>query len=224
MTYVYFLLDPRPGFAGVLTWGMEVRYVGVARDPGARYLEHLNEDTDTYKCRWVQKLLAMDLQPAGFVVALVESDEEAKRMEVALIARMRARVVRLTNSTDGGEGTTGYQYTPEQRAKMSKPLSEGHRAKISAGLKGKTQSASHSAALKAACARPKVKAKHSAALKAMWERPEYREKMSVAKKAAWDQPGVRARQSDAMEAAWKRSHPDAFTLDTLPRAELALEE
>ncbi len=65
-TYVYFLLDPRPGSAGVLTWGMEVRYVGVAQDPWKRYRSHLGQArkrADTHKCRWIRKLFEADLQP-----------------------------------------------------------------------------------------------------------------------------------------------------------------
>ena len=138
-------------------------------------MRHVGGSADTYKCRWVQKLLAAGLQPGGFVVALVESREEAARMEIALIARLRARGVRLVNSTDGGDGAIGRKYTSEQRAVLK-------------------------ATMEAAWKRPEMRAKWSTALKAAWKRPKTRAKISAAIKAVYAQPEVDAFTSDSLPA------------------------
>jgi NUMOD3 motif len=44
----------------------------------------------------------------------------------------------LLNMTDGGEGVSGYKHTDETKQKLSKPLSEEHKQKLSDAKKGKT--------------------------------------------------------------------------------------
>ena len=53
-TFIYALLDPRDN---------SVRYVGKADDPYRRYCEHLKENYDSHKCRWIKVLMGMGLLP-----------------------------------------------------------------------------------------------------------------------------------------------------------------
>lgn len=51
------------------------------------------------------------------IVATFERESDALDHEKALIAKYRAEGPHLCNLTDGGEGTSGYKYTEEQRRK-----------------------------------------------------------------------------------------------------------
>lgn len=102
----------------------------------------------------------------GFTVRMIAKDideQQAHSIEIKRIAELRALGVALCNLTDGGEGcagliksketitkiaasNTGKTHSPETRAKISaarkmvkcKPLTDEHKAKISASLTGRT--------------------------------------------------------------------------------------
>lgn len=66
------------------------------------------------------------LKAGGFDVRIVvdKIDEElAFLAEQELIAKLKLQGLTLTNITDGGEGTSGYQHTDEARIKFSKTMS-----------------------------------------------------------------------------------------------------
>ena len=54
MAYIYALVDP-------ITF--EIRYIGKTNNQYQRYHQHLSENNKTYKCHWVQSLLARGLLP-----------------------------------------------------------------------------------------------------------------------------------------------------------------
>jgi hypothetical protein len=108
-----------------------------------------------------------------------ESEEQALADEVQHIAQLRAERYRLSNRTDGGEGTSGFSYThtSEHNRKMSeahkgKKHSEQTRARIAATNTGKKHS-------------PETKAKIASAAKGKVPTPETRAKRAAAMKGYW---------------------------------------
>jgi hypothetical protein len=75
---------------------------------------------------------------------IIDLDEElALLVEYELIDKYKKLNFRLSNLSDGGEGTSGYKFTPEQIAKLKihhigKKHSAETKAKMSAAKKGKT--------------------------------------------------------------------------------------
>ena len=125
---VYALCDPTSGAA---------RYIGYSKDAYARYRGHLRDNSKAHKARWVNKLLREGVAPKLRVLCFVQGAREAKRVEVALIAAYRQRGARLTNGTDGGDGTSGMEWTAEMRAKaratkMGRVVSAETRARLGA--------------------------------------------------------------------------------------------
>src|SRR5579859_1651924 len=108
--YVYALIDPRTS---------ELRYVGITcQRPNVRYGHHLSmarNGDHSYRSRWIREVLADGEKP---VIVLLEETADRSR-ECYWIEQYRSEGARLTNLTDGGEGTPGYRFTPEQRARMS---------------------------------------------------------------------------------------------------------
>jgi group I intron endonuclease len=68
---------------------------------------------------------------------LFESFEQAllEEQERRFIAELRTMVPNGYNTTAGGDGITGYQFTTEDRAKMSRPMSEANRREKSLLMK-----------------------------------------------------------------------------------------
>lgn len=144
---IYYLIDPR-------TEG--VRYVGYACDPYQRFINHCGDMDETHKTHWIRELhRATGNLPVLSIRCWLETRNEAKRIEVALIATLRARGVNLTNTTDGGDGGAGMRgrkHSDATRQKMSnsakgRVISLEQRAKLSALYKGRKNPA-HSARLK----------------------------------------------------------------------------
>lgn len=108
--YIYALVDPRDD---------AVRYVGATTNPKKRYAEHMYENNrrEIYKHRWVTKLRADGLRPQ--MIILEENPIDWAEAERRWIAHYRAAGARLTNLTDGGEGTLGYNPPAETRQRMS---------------------------------------------------------------------------------------------------------
>ena len=136
--YIYALADPRT---------LEVRYVGKSRNPKARLAAHLcsARRKKTHNDCWIGSLLAADLQPLMATIDVAD-DNTWPWVERFNIALYRSEGARLTNHSDGGEGSHGYRHTPEARAKISAasraawpnrpPMTLETRAKLSAASTG----------------------------------------------------------------------------------------
>jgi hypothetical protein len=189
-TTIYGLCDPETG---------EVRYIGkTTRVLTVRLSAHMSSTRRggrTHRDNWMRSLGA----PPGIRPILVVEGATGAEMEQRVIAMYRGRGARLTNLTDGGEGTPGIvrsaewraklsvalrgrKMSPEMRAKLSaerrgRPISPEHRAKMVAGLRGHYCSPETRAKIGAAHrGKPKLK------LRGRVLSPEYRARISASHK------------------------------------------
>lgn len=114
-------------------------YVGKGKD-GRAWIEGRN----THFNNVIAKLKRNNLEPTVEIVKENISNEEAKELEIFLIAyygRADLGLGPLTNQTNGGEGTSGRVCSAETRVRLSvnkgKKRSVETRAKISKAMKGK---------------------------------------------------------------------------------------
>lgn len=96
MRYIYTLSDPST---------MEIRYVGQTNDPKRRFNDHIsssiNESSDsyeTYKARWIRKVISNNLSPIMNIIDTCNSIEESNRLERDYVDRFTTEGVKLTNS------------------------------------------------------------------------------------------------------------------------------
>jgi hypothetical protein len=122
--FVYGLYDPRESG--------DIRYVGAASHLG-RPLAHEREasrsSASTYKLNWIRKVGRIGWR----ILEACDSWEETMAAERRIIQGLRASGERLTNLTDGGQGT--FNPSPELRARYRSAAtgairSPEHRAKI----------------------------------------------------------------------------------------------
>lgn len=130
--FVYTLHDPRDPDM--------VRYVGWATNTRQRLQRHLSDARSgrdrTYCGRWKRMLLASNVVPVLVVVDSGQGDGW-KTAEQKWVAHFKSLEHRLTNLTDGGDGTRGYTLPPERRRK----LTPEQKAKIGAANRGRKHSA-----------------------------------------------------------------------------------
>lgn len=135
---IYTLSDPSSG---------AIRYLGVTRmGVKKRFSAHLSDARTgkAYRNKWIRSILSRGDRP---VYSTIESGfgDGWKSRECYWIAHMRNLGVRLTNLTDGGEGTHGLVATAEtcakiRAAKIGHSVSPETRAKLAAANLGKRQS------------------------------------------------------------------------------------
>jgi hypothetical protein len=116
MFLIYGLLDPRTG---------ELRYIGKSCSGLRRPRQHIQPDrlkAHTHKNNWVRSLLKIGLRPKIAVLATSESKEGLSERERELIQKHKEAGSRLTNLTDGGEGTSGHRKSTETKARISESV------------------------------------------------------------------------------------------------------
>lgn len=221
--WIYVLEDPRTG---------EVRYVGKTCNPHSRLRYHCKASSlqsNSHRSNWIRGLLADGVRPAFRVIDAGMGTGHGLA-ERAWIREYRRRGARLVNSTDGGEGVSGFRRRPESnelnriaqtgrkpseetRAKMSaarsgKPRSEATRAKMAGILAARNASHEQRAATSAYHrGRPKTAEQREKIRKALIGRPRPRdvvEKSAAAIRGRKHTPEAREKMSRAVRAAWKR--------------------
>ncbi len=110
VVYLYTLADPRTDV---------VRYIGYSVNPKGRLKAHLRETKHCHRTHWIQKLISEGIKPVMEVLEKCLPGEDYKAKEVGWIAAYKAIGFDLVNSVEGGEGTTGYEHTPEWKAENS---------------------------------------------------------------------------------------------------------
>lgn len=144
-----------------------VRYIGITkRALETRYSYHINDKTKTHKSNWIKSIKVLGLFPIMNLIDDGFDEETAKRKEIEYIKLFKSFGANLTNTTNGGDGFSGYKFTENDKIKMSlshigkpgywagrqrsmetnkkisetltgTPLSEETKNKISISLKGK---------------------------------------------------------------------------------------
>lgn len=114
--FIYGLVDPRTG---------HLRYVGkTERALSVRLANHihraLRQKTNEHKRNWIRKMIAEGLRPQ--IVQLWETSDVdiLSQAECFWIKYFRQMGCNLTNATDGGEGSTGYRHSEEEKKRISK--------------------------------------------------------------------------------------------------------
>lgn len=108
---IYGLTDPRTG---------EIRYIGKSTKGLKRPQEHGRKGRSNGRCKnWVSSLINIGLKCGIRVLECSETLDELSAAEVRWIKIGRESGWRLTNLTDGGEGTPGHVKSPATRRKLS---------------------------------------------------------------------------------------------------------
>lgn len=149
----------------------EIRYIGItSQSLTSRLQQHLWERRDTYKTRWIEKMIREEnLKPSIVPYCVGLTLSEANDLERRVIAELKTLGFDLVNSTDGGDGITMTPetcrkigdanrkrvQTPETRKKISEasrgennpnfgktfgPMPKETREKIAAGNRGRIKS------------------------------------------------------------------------------------
>lgn len=220
--YIYGLYDaeaPTEDKFLHITYGLQghVRYVGQTINL-KRLLDHIREAFYSSKCthrlNWLRTMLDEDRLPEMFIIDKCSSKEEMDTLERTWIREYRLAGHRLTNGTNGGNGTLGHKPSAETLVRMSdahkgKKISDETRAKLSAA--GKREKLSdetrkkRSAAQKGKKHTDEARAKMSAVAKGRKHSNETRERMSTVRKGrkAWNK-GLNA--SDEVRVKMRVAH------------------
>jgi hypothetical protein len=117
--YVYVYRDPRPGKKRIPI------YVGKGTAGKKRADVHWRQKTRNPILRGIlSKIKQAGLEPLIEIVAWYDNEAAAFKCEISMIALYGRRDLGagpLCNLTDGGDGTSGYKPTPDQRVAMSQP-------------------------------------------------------------------------------------------------------
>lgn len=184
----------------------EVRYIGKTIRPlGVRLTRHIHDaksGASYHVSRWIRSL---DARPQINALAIVE-DVLSSRTERGVIAIYRKNGCRLTNITDGGEGTLGYRHTREALIKIGavhkgKIVSAEHRERMRTLRTGKRLTEEQRARLKGMGLgrrhSDESKAKMSAVQKGRQVNAEQRARISAAQIGRRPSAETRAKMSAA---------------------------
>lgn len=112
IAYLYGLTDPITN---------KIRYIGyTTKKLIKRKQQHINgckiKDLNCHRCKWINKLAKDNLKPEIKLLFTVPF-EKVKDLEIELIKHYK-QFSKLTNNTNGGDGTIGLKPSEETRNKM----------------------------------------------------------------------------------------------------------
>ncbi len=117
---VYMLRDPR---------SFHPKYVGQTGNTSERYSNHIVPSQlrkKSLKNNWVKSLFGIGLKPVLVIIEECASETTCKKREIYWISYFRSKGYRLTNGTDGGDGTPGHRVSKAHKEKL-KALYTGRR-------------------------------------------------------------------------------------------------
>jgi hypothetical protein len=105
-TFIYTLCDPDT---------MEVRYVGKSNNPQKRFYDHIaGVNKISHKSSWIKSLLKENKKPILNIVDEVPI-ENWQMYEISWINKYKKDGCRLTNHSNGGNGTTTHKYSNREK-------------------------------------------------------------------------------------------------------------
>lgn len=209
---IYFLYDPREGP------GAEPRYVGKTSKTIARRLtEHLHlakTGDHTYRSHWIASLLTLGVRPAIACIEDEVPDELIDEREVHWISALRDNGARLTNLTDGGDGTPGRVMSEDERQRVIQMQTEmwadpDRRAERLEAIRSSdrwTREAKEAQGLqmKEFWSDPNFRRRTQKGMRRAWADPEYRSVMLDLAAKRWADPEFKMAWGDAYRAASER--------------------
>lgn len=106
MVFIYGLIDP---------FTFKVRYIGKTINLKQRLSTQLNEQSNTYRCHWIQSLLKKGKNPIQVVFQELGDGENWQVAEKRWIAIAKKYGLDLVNCTDGGDGVLGVSGEGKER-------------------------------------------------------------------------------------------------------------
>lgn len=138
-----------------------------------------------WKCRTIRKAWREGGEIQRYILLTTEDEQEAFDYEKEMIA-LHGRG-NLCNQTDGGEGSSGWKATEEDKKKRSEVNRRTHKA-------DPTIRARIREAQRLRFADPAARAKQSTLLKQIYTDPEMRRQAGVGSKRAWQDPVMREKR------------------------------
>jgi len=115
---IYKLIDPKTN---------QIRYIGKTKKTlRKRLYEHLtkrNLTPKTHKNNWIKQLLSEGLKPIIETIEIV-TELNWKEREIYHIKKLKSDGIKLTNTTDGGDGALGTKQSQESIDKRLKTMKE----------------------------------------------------------------------------------------------------
>lgn len=178
-------------------------YVGKGKLKRAKSFEHRNDRHG----KIILKLKRAGLKPELRIVISGLSDRSALAAEVEQIKLRRAEGCDLANYTNGGDGPSGYRFTPAQRAKISasatgRVLSPETIAKMVAARTGSRRSA-ETRARQSASAKVAQKTRFEKLKSSKEGREALRKNVLAMSRKAANDPAIRALRSSNALALWQ---------------------
>ena len=116
MYELYCLLDPNNN---------KIKYIGYTKRSNKRLKEHINtslnknkSESNSYKSKWIKKLLKDNKIPTYKILLRSNSEEEIKQLEIDYIKYFK-NYYKLVNNTLGGDGTSGRKPSLKERQNLS---------------------------------------------------------------------------------------------------------
>jgi hypothetical protein len=123
---LYKLLDPTVSKSDFKN---HIRYVGwTSKSLKLRLTKHINEaktcisQSHTYKNKWINKLLNLNQKPEIELICDSDCEKDIKNLEIFYIRKYRKQKIKLTNTTDGGDGMVGKKWNENQKLLFNKPI------------------------------------------------------------------------------------------------------
>lgn len=104
---LYYLSDPRDP--------EKFRYIGITKVGLKKRLNyHITDKNKTHKTNWIKSIKKVGVLPIIEIIEENLTTKEAIEKEVQYIKLLKSLGAKLTNTTNGGEGTSGYKMSEEQ--------------------------------------------------------------------------------------------------------------
>lgn len=217
--YIYALAHPETG---------EIRYIGKSIQPEKRLREHVlsarSGKTEHHAARWLRSLIRNGLEPKLIILMTLPNGEKWGHFEQFFIASAKTMRLRLTNSTDGGDGAalTSPEAESRRNASVLTALAKPEvREKISAGViasydkNGRREQ--KRAESRAVWKNPEYIAKVAASLATTNARPDVKERRRLVAKETVNRPEVKAKLAqktrDWLQTDHGKEHRKALLLD-----------